>query len=262
MPTLADQLKKLGQPSLPEAPISKPKQVFKPLSNLTEKLPKELASELSIAMSQGLAKVRELKSTRPDAETAYFQSRFCDIMLDQLFNNTSLDTEPIRELSKIKPPTKLQKLRSQFANKNQLNPSNEKLLMDRFDSAIIQALSNNSIKRYVPQNIDISIPDLNLPESIALIATYLEQAQPFTTDNTNGGSETYYTGSIPKEISDKYKISNAEMRIRATTSDLRGHNGGKGHLHLEIKMHSITKNQDILINIHIYPNLNQFSSVL
>jgi hypothetical protein len=226
------------------------KREYKPLGIFGPKTPAYLKSKVSSAMANGLALTKEIRSRRPDLERPALQSAFVDGMLDECFgNDPTLDK-----------PKSMKDIKDYFKIKNLGSLTEVEKVYTQMDKLIADAVKiSNGLKDI---NVDINMPEFNLAETVTILASYIEEAQIVTTTNKNGFGEAYYSRHIPNTTYGNQSVTDLNMRIRSTSRDLEGHKGGRGHVHLELTMFKKSINKEVSINIHLYPNLEQFTSVL
>jgi hypothetical protein len=244
------KLEDLRQANSPINEIKPIKREFKPLGFFGPKTPPSIKSQVSSAMANGLASTKELRSIRPDLEQAGLQSAFVDGMLDECFGYDPLTDKP----------KSMKSIKDYFKIKNLGSPSEVDKMYSQLDQLITDSVQISSGLK--DMNVDINMPDFNLAETVTILASYLEEAQIETTTNQKGFEEALYSRHISNARYGNHSVTDLNMRIRSTTSDLRGHKGGKGHVHLELTMFKKSINKKLSINIHLYPNLKQFTSVL
>jgi hypothetical protein len=242
-----EDLRKVQPPSQESIPK---KREFKPLSIFGPKTPASLKAKVSSAMANGLALTKESRSRRPDLERPALQSAFVDGMLDECFGYDPTSDKP-KSMKDIKDHFKIKNLGS-LTEVDKVYTQIDKLISDAVQIS-------NGLKDI---SVDINMPEYNLAETVTILASYIEEAQIMTTTNKNGFGEAYYSRHIPSTTYGNQLVTDLNMRIRSTSRDLEGHKGGRGHVHLELTMFKKSINKEVSINIHLYPNLEQFTSVL
>jgi hypothetical protein len=228
----------------PKKIINIERKVYKPLINVEKGLDIGSKALVNNSLSHGLSKVRESRDMYRGQDVATLQSKFITEMLEKLFDEDN-------DLSKLK---------NTYAKKDMGQFHECQLVINQINSTIIESLKNKNNK-IEEINTSINIPNMNIPETLTILASYLGNAIPTEFENSIR-NQTFFAKSEKSGKINDMNVSDKVTRIRATPNDLRGHDGGPGHIHLEMSFKIISKNQKISINIHIYPNLNQFSSVL
>lgn len=133
------------------------------------------------------------------------------------------------------------------------------MVFNQIKARVHESLISN--KDIIHNNCDIQAQELSLPEITTILAAYMEKAT-LTEVESNGFINSYYTRDIDSANIDDIQVRDLSMRIRNAPTDLRGHDGGPGHVHLEMSFTKTKTKQKVSINIHIYPNLKPFSKSL
>jgi hypothetical protein len=242
-------------------------KVYDPLANIGANLNNYTADSITKSSDAGLARVAESNINKPGQWVANQQSTFVSGMLEKMFSVQGGLQAIKDDLSK---PTIIEArtLEDGTIEKKQIKESPGKTVYNAIRLKVLEAVQFDSPD--VLYNCRIMAQDLSLTEITAILAAYLEKAELVATEY-NGFETLNYTNIIGDTQFQGIDVSDLSMRIRNTPSDLRGHDGGKGHLHLEI---SFTKKQNeqniettlipqkIAVNIHIYPNLKPLSKAL
>jgi hypothetical protein len=256
------------------APTEKPKKiidvsnrVYDPLAKIGASLNTYTRDSITKSCDAGLVRVVESNLQRPGQWVSHQHSTFVNGMLEKMFSvGGGLQALKDDISNPIVTPSSI--LEDGTKSKMKVKESPGKLVYNSIRTKMHEALKFDSPE--VLYNCRILAEELSLPEITAILAAYLEKAELVTT-KYNEFETSNYTRVIGDTTFEGIEVSDLTMRIRNTPSDLRGHEGGKGHLHLEISFtkkqneQNIKPNQNpqkIAINIHIYPNLKPFSKAL
>jgi hypothetical protein len=234
----------------PKRVIETPNRVCTPLASIESRLTPYSNDTISKSIDSGLIKVAQSNEQWQGQRLEYQQATFVNGMLDKLFSLPGGLAHLKAELAK---PMILE------GEKKVIMESPGSKVFKKIKSRVLESLRSN--KEVIHNNCSIQAQELSIPEITTILAAYMEEAA-LTEVESNGFKNSYYTRNIPTANIDDIVVKDLSMRIRNTPSDLRGHEGGPGHVHLEMSFTKSTPQQKVSINIHIYPNLKPFSKSL
>ncbi len=240
---------KVGYPNTKKV-IELPNREYKPLKTIGTNLKEYPRQIITSSMDEGLAAVVKSNEEWPGQRLEYRQATFVNGMLAKLYSLPG-GLGPVKE-NLAKPA-----ILGFEAGSRVESPAGE--IFKQINKKISDSLITSKESSHT--NCDIQATELSLPEITAIVAAYMETAQ-IETEKYKEFTNSYFTRRIETSKFNGIDVKNIMMRIRSTPSDLKGHEGGPGHIHLELAFTKSTTKQNISINIHIYPNLKPFSKTL